>query len=98
MPYGTEMSVKCPFFVTYNKHGRARAISITCEPLCDNLGFEMTLKSSFSTHQERADYMQLFCCDLYKSCPMYKAIAAKYDAAPEKGRQGAKGVRDGKKQ
>lgn len=88
MPYGYEMSVKCPYFVKYNKNVRAQNITVTCEPLNDNLGFSMTLKSCFDTAKERSDYMELFCCDLFKECPMYKAISEKYKTDLPESRRG----------
>lgn len=79
MPRGLDESVKCPFFLRYSKGQRNNTISVTCEALCDNLGFEMSTKSCFATKEERRNYMELFCCDLYEECPMYKAIYnAKY--------------------
>lgn len=74
MPYGMEMKVKCPYFRRYNKNIHYQNITITCEPLEKNLGFEVTLKSCFHTLAERRDFMELFCCDRYEHCPMYKAI------------------------
>lgn len=88
MPRGYELSVRCPYFVTYNQNKRAHNITITCEPLCDNLGFDMTLKSCFDTSGERSDYMELFCCDRYMECPMYKAIAQKYTSTLSKNDRG----------
>lgn len=79
MPWGWELKIKCPFFLQYSKHLRGNNITLTCEPLDDNMGFDMSLKTAFSTEAERRDYMELFCCDRYEQCPMYKAIEKKYD-------------------
>ena len=79
MPYGMEMKIKCPFFLQYSKHLRGNNITLTCEPLEDNLGFDMSLKTAFATEAERRDYMELFCCDQYDQCPMYRAIEQKYE-------------------
>ena len=91
MPYGFELSAKCPYFLTYNKNKRAHNITITCEPLNNNLGFDMTLKSCFDTARERSDYMELFCCDRYTECPMFKAISEKYKSNLSKNDRGGKG-------
>ena len=96
MPYGYELSAKCPYFVTYNKNKRAHNITITCEPLNDNLGFNMTLKSCFDTASERSDYMELFCCDRYSECPMYKASSEKYRSSLLKNDRGVKERKNGK--
>lgn len=98
MPYGSTASIRCPYFKTYNKHIRGNTISITCEPLCSDIGFDMTMKSCFRTEEERRDYMELFCCDLFDQCPLYKAISQKHAPDPGKiGRGVKKEKRDGKK-
>lgn len=74
MPRGLDESVKCPFFLRYSKGERNNSISVSCEPLNDHMGFDMTVKSCFATREERRNYMELFCCDLFEECPMYKAI------------------------
>lgn len=82
--HGMEKHILCPFFVQYNKHIRGNMITLTCEPLDDNMGFDMSLKTAFATEGERRDYMELFCADRYESCPMFQAIKRKYDKREER--------------
>lgn len=84
MPYGMEANISCPFFLRYNKKIHVGNITITCEPLEDNLGFAMTTKQAFQNEEERRAYMELFCCDGFEDCPMYKAILAKHERREKK--------------
>lgn len=67
----------CPFYLSVirSKHFKG----VECESLDINLGFHTSHFVRLDTFSELRDYTELFCCDLYKQCPTFKAIMhAKY--------------------
>lgn len=69
-------NIKCPFYI---RHGRSEKVySVTCWPLMteDQLGFRYDSKVGFYTKQDFIDYTELFCCDMYRTCPQYNSIIA----------------------
>lgn len=65
---------KCPYYL---RHGRSEWVySITCEPIMSpkRLGFKPVQRTGFARQQDFQDYVELFCCDRYFECPVYKAI------------------------
>lgn len=38
------------------------------------LGFAPELRIGFKQRLDFMDYTDIFCCDLYETCPVYKAI------------------------
>ena len=71
------LTVTCPFFVNLGKikKGENKA-AINCENLQDNIGFDMYYSLVFTCKEERKSYVDLFCCDNYKSCPYFRALMA----------------------
>ncbi len=65
--------IRCPFFLAYN-NGRGNNITITCEEIHSNLGFEVHNKLDFLNRTEREDWMEVFCMDRYEGCPYYQGI------------------------
>lgn len=52
---------------------------IECEALIENLGFKTTHITRVSNYRDLNDYVDLFCGDMYKTCPYYQAVmTAKY--------------------
>lgn len=81
--------ILCPFYVCHNK-GSGNNITVTCENICKNVGFEVCNKLSFRSFRERADWMELFCMDMYMQCPYYKGIySEKYEEDRYGNRKGA---------
>ena len=56
-----DSSVQCPYY--YECDGNA----VQCEGFSDG----MTTVHSFRSKAERIDFMNVYCCDEYKSCPDY---------------------------
>lgn len=65
--------VLCPFYISHNK-GIGNNITITCERIKTNMGFNVHNKLSFINGKQRDDFMEIFCMDRYTSCPYYDVI------------------------
>ncbi len=65
--------VICPYCVTISRYDKSYA-TITCADIENNLGFEMRNQLVFKTHEEKKNYKELFCADMYDTCPYYRAI------------------------
>ena len=64
----------CPYYI---KHGRnERVYSVCCEFImaAKDLGFAPELRIGFRRKQDFMDYAEIFCCDKYTECPVFKAI------------------------
>lgn len=75
MPSGSykgKADVLCPFykFDDWNKH------RIVCEGILD----QATLASTFRFRHDYQEQLEIFCCEHYKKCEIYRMImAAKYE-------------------
>ena len=67
------VKVKCPYYETRASDSKKQP-TITCQNVENNLGFDIRNQIVFRCHQEKNDYAEIFCEDLYESCPYYKAI------------------------
>ena len=65
--------IRCPYCVTVSRYDK-KTPTITCENIANNLGFEVRNKLEFTSHAEKKNYQELFCADMYDTCPYYKAI------------------------
>lgn len=66
-----QQEVKCPFY-QYDD-GRK---TIVCEGFADGCVIDLRWK----THVERYRHMDVFCCQHFKNCEIYRAVyEAKYD-------------------
>lgn len=63
----------CPYCVTVSRYDKKSA-TITCANIETNLGFEVRNQLLFQCHEEKNNYRELFCADMYEACPYYKAI------------------------
>lgn len=75
--------ILCPFYRSRKMKKLRQSITITCENLENNMGFDVKNMLSFRSIQEREDWMGLFCQDLYQSCPYYQKIYKKYEEREE---------------
>ena len=66
--------ILCPFYRSRKMKKLRQSITITCENLENNMGFDVKNMLSFRSIQEREDWMGLFCQDLYQNCPYYQKI------------------------
>ena len=69
--------VLCPFYLNHFQKRQMQYVS--CEYFVRNSGFDITMKHYFRLKQEMIDYMELFCCDRYESCPYYKIVLQGYN-------------------
>ena len=65
--------IRCPYCVTVSRYDK-KTPTITCENIENNLGFEVRNKLEFTSHEEKKNYQEPFCADMYDTCPYYKAI------------------------
>lgn len=72
-----EEYAKCPFFICRSKNAKEH-ITITCEDIADNMGFDSFLQRRFIRSQDMRDYFEIFCADRYAGCPVYQAVLRKY--------------------
>ncbi len=70
------VKVKCPYYETRSSDSKKQP-TITCQNVENNLGFDIRNQIVFRCHQEKNDYAEIFCEDLYESCPYYNAIYKK---------------------
>lgn len=63
---------KCPFFITAIR--AKKMVGVQCESLDVNLGFDTAHFVRLRTYRDLHDYADIFCCDMYKTCPYYKAM------------------------
>lgn len=67
-------NVVCPYYI---RHSRSeRQYTISCEFLMtpESLGFTPELRIGFKEREDFKDYIELFCCDRFRACPVFKAI------------------------
>lgn len=71
----------CPYFLGKTWRIRKNGITITCETIRNNMGFDVKNMLSFATEEERKDWMEIFCSDEenYENCPYYVQIYKKYE-------------------
>ena len=60
-----QVYVKCPFY-----HRDDSRNSITCEGVVEN----STLKWNFRKKEDLKQQMDIFCCDYYKNCEVYRML------------------------
>ena len=80
-PGMTKQTVESRFWkhITHSYVDNGNKITITCESIVGNLGFDVKNLLAFSSKEERRDYMGLFCSDRYEHCPYYQVIEKKYE-------------------
>lgn len=64
-----DYKIKCPYY-----HGvvkSKRMIGIECDALMSEqkLGFDVTHYQRLRTYRELNDYVDIFCCDQWETCP-----------------------------
>ena len=66
--------LKCPFY--RNVVRSKRMIGLECEALSteESLGFRITNVMRFRTYADLRDFAEIFCCDMWKSCPYGRAV------------------------
>lgn len=65
--------IRCPYYITRSRPDKKSA-TITCFNIENNLGFDIKNQISFTCHEEAKNYVEIFCADLYETCPYYKAL------------------------
>lgn len=72
MPGGSwkQVNVKCPFYLSDD--GRR---SITCEGIVK----KSSIKLQHSTRAGFDKQMEVFCCDRYENCEIYRMLMEKYE-------------------
>ena len=70
-----DMTIKCPYY-----HGVVRSkrmIGIECDAIMTEkkLGFEVAHYQRFRTYSELGCYTDMFCCDMWETCPYAKALS-----------------------
>lgn len=65
--------IRCPYCITVSRYDK-KAATITCANIETNLGFEVRNQLVFNCHEEKKNYQEIFCTDMYDTCPYYKAI------------------------
>lgn len=62
-----DIQMECPF---YRKLIRSSKLyGVECDPIDCNLGFDVTHVVRLESQEELKDYLGIFCCDRWKSCP-----------------------------
>ena len=65
-------SIRCPLFCNVVCTDRAQFLGVECEQSLLNLGFDVTHITRFRNRSDLKDYTDIFCRDLYKTCPYYQ--------------------------
>ena len=63
---------KCPFFLGIVRN--RRIVGIECEPIDPNLGFKVSHFVRVRTFRDLDDYTDIFCCDMWATCPYCQAL------------------------
>lgn len=84
-----EGAIRCPFYLSKKRKNLRQAITITCENIENNLGFDVKNMLSFQTVRDREDWMGIFCNDRFGSCPYYQKIYEKYEEEDDGNCKGA---------
>lgn len=73
--------IRCPFFVGKTWRNKNNGITITCETIRNDMGFDVKNKLSFKNVDERKDWLDIFCTDMdnFSNCPYYIQIYKKYE-------------------
>lgn len=67
------VKVKCPYYETRSSDDKKQA-TITCQNIENRLGFDAKNQLAFRSHREKNNYAEIFCEDMYDSCPYFTAI------------------------
>ena len=74
----------CPYYLRHSKIRvpQGYADEIVCESIYSTkkLGFEVEQSTKFNSKDEYKAFASLFCCDMYETCPTYKAILSSREA------------------
>lgn len=70
-------NVKCPLFINAIKTEKGQFIGIECQPTDKDLGFDTTRIVRVKTTEDLKDYTEIFCKDMYDTCPYYQMIMRK---------------------
>lgn len=70
-------NVQCPLFINAIHGNKGQLIGIECQPTPTDLGFETTQIIRLKCSQDLKDYTEIFCKDLYDTCPYYRMIMSK---------------------
>lgn len=73
MDMPNEGLVKCPYYICRSSKGK-KSPTITCDKIYSHLGFNIKNKLEFDSFLERENYVQIFCEDMYETCPYFKKI------------------------
>ena len=72
------VKAQCPYFLRHSMMRVSWGIAheIVCEPICstERLGFDAEQSVKLKSANEFREYTGIFCCDMYDTCPVYKAI------------------------
>ena len=66
-------NARCPFFCCMSYKDKKQA-TITCQPIDNNLGFLVRNQIVFESFSEQRDFAEIFCKDMYDTCPYYKKL------------------------
>lgn len=68
----TDEKAICPFYLSVIRSKRMAGVE--CESLDVNLGFQTSHYVRLRSYKDLKDFTDIFCCDMYKTCPYYKAV------------------------
>ncbi len=69
-----DIKAKCPLYEQVVKTNRGNIAGVQCNFLCTNFGFDASVIIRFRSFHEMEDAKELFCDDMYESCPYYQAF------------------------
>lgn len=64
---------KCPYFERVTE---TSVIGVVCSPISDKTGFDLKCIQVLPKKSELKDFVEIFCADMYESCPHYQAVTA----------------------
>ncbi len=64
--------IKCPYFRRVIRTRKGQFIGIECDPMQDDIGFDVGQVVRVRTSGDLKDYTELFCKDCFEGCPYYK--------------------------
>lgn len=75
MGYRTSLDInaKCPLYESVVRTSNGNIAGVQCTFLCENFGFRASTIIRCKNYQEVMDLKELFCDEMFESCPYYQA-------------------------
>ena len=70
-----DADIICPLYKRVTRTNKGQVILLSCHNDAVNLGFTADPSLRFRNSRDLKDYIEIFCKDCYKTCPLYEKFA-----------------------